>query len=189
MEAERPTIRPANQNDQNSVAKLFREVLPNADYIERFPKFREVELAFVNWKLDPERGGDMHLFFSDRTDRVLYVADLAHEVVAMGGAIMSEQGAELVRMQVRNSHRGRGIGTELLLACEKWARDAGASKIHLDTWVVNTSAQQFYEKHGFAKNRVITFELAEQFEKLGLDKVDGLSMDDLKSWEMEKHLQ
>lgn len=182
--------RPATADDFEAVATLFRGVLPNADYTVTHPVFRKVEEAFVEWKLDSGQGGDMHSFFEDPKDRVLYVVERSGHIVAMSGVIMGEgPHAELVRMQVLPEHQGQGIGQVLLHKCETWAREMGAVNMVLDTWVINETAQGFYERSGYKKSRVIKFEFAERFETLGLDKVNGLSIDDLKSWEMTKALE
>lgn len=59
-------------------------MLPSADYTATHPVFREVERAFVAWKLDPgEEGGDMLSFFEPREDRILYVVERGGAIVAM----------------------------------------------------------------------------------------------------------
>lgn len=185
-------VRSARPADFDAVAKLFRQVFPTTDYTRTHPAAREVELAFVEWKLDHEDSGDMHLFFAlgaEGSERVLFIVEDASSVIGMGGVILgSANNAELVRVQVLEQHQGKGIGTAILVACEAWARERGAKRLLLDTWVINTSGQRFYESNGFAKAREVRIELADRFHKLGLDAVSGLTIDDLRSWEMVKDL-
>lgn len=181
-------IRAAVLQDKESVVNIFREVLPNADFTVKYPAFQAVEKAFVEWKLNADDGGDMHLFFENESDRILFVADYHGLVVGMSGVILSQDGAELVRMQILPQFRRKGIGRNLLMTCAEWARENGATRMFLDTFVVNVSAQKFYENNGFVKKQIIQFELVDRFQQLGLDKVPNLTIEDLKSWEMWKEL-
>ena len=54
-------------------------------------------------------------------------------------------------MRVHPEFQQRGYGTEILKTLEAEARRLGYQFLHLDTAVVQTSAQKFYEKHGFQK--------------------------------------
>lgn len=183
-------IRPVTVVDAPSVTHLFRNILPNADYTVTYPKFAHVERAFVEWKLDADGGGDMHLFFqASSSNRRLFVAELQGHLIGMGGVILSEgDSAELVRMGVAQHARKAGVAGSLLAACEDWAREQGKKQMVLDTWTVNLAAQSFYENNGYHKTKQICFELAEQFQRLGLGNVDGLTINDLVSWEMQKTL-
>ena len=48
---------------------------------------------------------------------------------------------------VDESHRGTGIGSQLLMAAEKTAAERGCKYVFLDTF--GFQAPQFYEKHGY----------------------------------------
>ena len=48
---------------------------------------------------------------------------------------------------VHESHRGKGIGTKLLLEAEKEAVRRGCHHVHLDT--MSWQAPEFYKKHGY----------------------------------------
>jgi GNAT superfamily N-acetyltransferase len=54
-------------------------------------------------------------------------------------------------MVVDESHRGRGIGSQLLEQLISWARDQGCSDIELDSALHRKDAHVFYEKRGFEK--------------------------------------
>lgn len=50
---------------------------------------------------------------------------------------------------VKPVFRGRRIGPELLLAAERWAREAGCHEMASDTWVDNLHSQRVHEALGF----------------------------------------
>jgi ribosomal protein S18 acetylase RimI-like enzyme len=58
--------------------------------------------------------------------------------------------AEIKRMYVRRSHRGRGIGARVLAALESAAQQAGAARIVLETGALNTAACGLYRRFGYA---------------------------------------
>jgi len=50
---------------------------------------------------------------------------------------------------IDDSQRGKGYGTELLLACEQWARDHMADKIELTSRPSRVVAHHLYDKLGY----------------------------------------
>lgn len=57
--------------------------------------------------------------------------------------------AKIGLIAVDKDHRGKGIGTSLLKAAEKWAHDQELEKISVTTQGENLNAIEFYEKNGF----------------------------------------
>lgn len=53
---------------------------------------------------------------------------------------------------VREEHRGRGIGQQLLNAAKAYAVAAKAKGLQLETTPENTGAQKLYERFGFKKD-------------------------------------
>lgn len=58
--------------------------------------------------------------------------------------------AEIAKMMVRPSHRGRGIASALLGAAEALARDLGRTHLLLDT-ATDGGAAGLYERHGYRR--------------------------------------
>lgn len=54
---------------------------------------------------------------------------------------------ELHVLWVSDAQRGRGMGSALLQACERRARDLGAHSARLDTF--DWQAEAFYRRHGY----------------------------------------
>ena len=58
------------------------------------------------------------------------------------------------------SKRGKGRGTQVIEMIKRWCREQGYSELATDAELVNTSAQEFYEKLGFEQvDRVVAYRL------------------------------
>ncbi len=60
-----------------------------------------------------------------------------------------ENCAELQKLYLVDSVKGRGYGKELVFAAEAWAKDAGYGKMYLETHHDLKVAINLYEKVGF----------------------------------------
>jgi ribosomal protein S18 acetylase RimI-like enzyme len=49
---------------------------------------------------------------------------------------------------VKSECRNRGIGTKLLEASKKWAKDKGMEYLRLSVFPTNESGIRFYKRHG-----------------------------------------
>jgi len=76
---------------------------------------------------------------------------------------LGERVAILEDMIVSPNARGSGIGTGLLTYAISFARLNGVKRMTLLTDSTNTSAQRFYEKHGFLKSAMIPLRLTIPF--------------------------
>lgn len=74
-------------------------------------------------------------------NRVTLVLDDGNQVVAF----LASNDAEINQLYVHIDHQGKGIGTALLHK----AMSESAGRLTLYTFAANTTAQRFYEKHGF----------------------------------------
>lgn len=54
---------------------------------------------------------------------------------------------------VQPSHRGQGVGRQLLDAAEQYARETGAIRVVLETQVSNLPAQALYESRGYVRDK------------------------------------
>jgi len=73
-----------------------------------------------------------------------------HErAVGCGGVAFLGDFAELKRMYCRPAMRGQGVAPALLAKIEEAARDAGFTRLRLETGVHQHAAIRFYERSGF----------------------------------------
>ena len=66
-----------------------------------------------------------------------------------GGYLAAPDTAELISMFVRPQARGRGVGEAIIDAVAGWARDKGATTVHLWVTETNKHARLLYERCGF----------------------------------------
>lgn len=72
--------------------------------------------------------------------------------IACGGVKRLEPGvAEIKRMYVAPSHRGRGIGRVLLGGLERRCRELGYRRVRLDTGPEQPAARAIYERAGYRR--------------------------------------
>ena len=92
--------------------------------------------------------------------RVVLVGELAGRVVGVATVeirdtpdspwLVPRRFASIESLVVAPDARRRGIGRDLLLACESWAKEQGATEMELSVWDFNTSALALYERSGYA---------------------------------------
>lgn len=102
-------------------------------------------------------------YFDESTDRLFesfqlensayFVAEENDEIIG-GAGIFPTKGlpsdtVELVKMYMKSSSRGKGIGKLLMLECIEFAKKAGYQNIYLETLPELSAAVSAYEKLGF----------------------------------------
>jgi putative acetyltransferase len=78
-----------------------------------------------------------------------FIARLAGDAVGCGGVALFETFAEVKRMYVRESVRGRGIAQALLARIEADVAKSGVELLRLETGSRQVAAVRFYEREGF----------------------------------------
>ncbi len=97
------------------------------------------------------------------------LGDPAGKIVAKGGGVLfaldddgavvgccalmalADGGFEVAKMAVADSHKGRGIGRELMAACIGRARSVGARRLYLETNSGLAPALGLYRRFGFVE--------------------------------------
>ena len=78
--------------------------------------------------------------------------DVVVGVIGMGLAHYYERNGQYARvlaLSVREADRGAGVGTMLLRAAERWARDAGANNVFVNSGNHRADAHAFYLGQGY----------------------------------------
>jgi GNAT superfamily N-acetyltransferase len=62
--------------------------------------------------------------------------------------------AELASLHVRQDVRGQGVGGRLVDTFTGWAKDRGASRLHVTAYAANEPALRLYRSRGFAPQSI-----------------------------------
>ena len=104
---------------------------------------------------DPELD-HLSAFYSRRPERRAYFVGLEEDGQIVGGTGIAEfdgirDCAELQKLYLDDSAKGKGYGKELAAAAENWARSAGYRHLYLETHTNFAIAMKLYEKMGFRR--------------------------------------
>jgi len=131
------TMRPARPHD---AAAVRRELTAYLEYIGDTLDAEGLDHDIAHW--EEEYGG--------RTGVLLLVVDPAGEVVGTAAVRVLEPGvAELKRMWLRPTVRGRGLAQELLDRCLDEGRRLGCRAMRLDSQTKLAAAVKLYRSNGF----------------------------------------
>jgi ribosomal protein S18 acetylase RimI-like enzyme len=100
--------------------------------------------------IDQHNKKTMILIAEDEQGERLGFASVSHSTHFTG-----QRQASIGELASTEQAEGLGVGSALVDACEKWAREQGYSIITLTTGAGNTRALKFYEHRGF-RNEDIT---------------------------------
>jgi GNAT superfamily N-acetyltransferase len=90
--------------------------------------------------------------FASAVDRAMFVAEGEGRLVGCCGAFLGDEGIPfIVSMWVDPAARRRGVGRELLVAVERWARDLGKERLRLHLVEGNGAAASLYLRAGFRR--------------------------------------
>lgn len=78
-----------------------------------------------------------------------FVASLNGAPIGCGGVALFDGFAEVKRMYVRESARGKGVAQKILVRLEAEARATGMPMLRLETGTVQHAAMRLYERAGF----------------------------------------
>ena len=96
----------------------------------------------------------LSVYYNKNPSRRAYFVALDERGRVIGGAGAAEfdgiaDCAELQKLYLEDSAKGKGYGKELMRIVEDWARAAGYKRIYLETHTNLSAAMRLYEKMGF----------------------------------------
>jgi putative acetyltransferase len=128
----------SEEEDFLKARNLFIEYANSLDFDLHFQNF-DKELEEIDIQYNTPDGG-----------LILIIDSLTSKEVGCAGIRKSEENiAELKRMFIKEEHRNKGLGKELLQRAIELAKELGYKKIRLDTLDTMRSAIALYEKFGF----------------------------------------
>ena len=112
--------------------------------------FAELDARFPGG-FDPGDALDQAAALYNPPTGAFFVARIDGATAGCGGVVdVDETTAEIKRMWVSPQHRGRGVGRMILAALEQHARDAGRTRVVLDTNGTLLEARAMYEAAGYS---------------------------------------
>lgn len=136
------TCRKIEAADDKQIAKIIRANL------EKFHLDIPGTVYF-----DPELDHLSDFYSADLQRRVYYIAlGEAGEIIGGAGAVEFSgfpDCAELQKLYLTDSEKGKGYGKELVRLVENWARSAGYRNLYLETHTNLAAAMKMYGKLGF----------------------------------------
>lgn len=142
------TIREAQPGDVAGIAAVLRDELSH--HIGLMPeRFRMTDPVLPDGWLDSQLAQDnRRLFVAMLDEQVVGVALIRIETDDHDIAV-PRQYAYINELGVLETHRGQGIGQQLMRYIETWALEMGMIEIELNVWESNTGARRFYERLGY----------------------------------------
>ena len=141
------TIRPASEADRDFVLGLAKRLVDGFDAPSHRTKPELIEgdrRALEAWFDQPSK-----------EDEAMLVAELEGKpagcayLVTLVDYFNERPHAHLSVLAVDKPAEGKGVGSALLSACERWARDRGSDRLTLSALVTNARARALYERRGF----------------------------------------
>ena len=93
---------------------------------------------------EAESGGDFLICAANETGEIVGF------IWAERGKLKRVRHSAYVVTGIRSAYRRQGIGTELFLRLDDWAKKNGIIRLELTVECPNTAAKRLYEKSGFA---------------------------------------
>ena len=135
--------------------EIMIEVVDDTNLEEVLPLIRQY-LAFYNISgIDDEKNARYFSKFGPSTDLgCLFAYRLDGQIVGFATVYFSYASSILSKVAIMNdlytteAYRRRGIGKELIMHCERFAREHGAARLQWVTAATNTTAQAVYNSLG-----------------------------------------
>jgi len=136
------TIRPIEEKDNLSLAKMIRSVFEEHDAPRQGTVYS-----------DPTTDNLYQLFQTVKS--ILWIAEIEGKSIGCCGVYptkgLNENCAELVKFYLDKSARGKGVGKELMQRCILSSKEFGYKHLYLESLPQFSKAVSIYEKQGFIR--------------------------------------
>ncbi len=131
-----------NSSDDEAIASIIRANLEKLHLNIPGTAYFDPELDHLSTYYNADSKKRAYFIALDETDQV------------MGGVGIAKfkyipDCAEIQKLYLNDSAKGKGYGKELMQIAEAWAREAGYGQLYLETHSNLTAAMKLYEKLGF----------------------------------------
>lgn len=137
----KPSILPMQESDLTDIAVLAQELGYPSELSELLERFQHLSSrdnhALLVYKENSQVLGFIHL---ERVDDLI-----------------EEQKVEIKALAIKESERGKQIGSKLVSTSKEWARQKGLHTIYLSCNILRNKAHDFYLKEGFTRMKTSHF--------------------------------
>jgi GNAT superfamily N-acetyltransferase len=84
------------------------------------------------------------------------------QTVAIGRGCVDDEWLGVTAVEVVESHRRRGLATQIMRALWRWGAEQGATRSYLQVWAGNTAAMTLYERLGYREHHVYRYRVEPQ---------------------------
>jgi len=166
------TLRSADEQDVERVMDLYEDVAAEGRWIGG-----EAPIDRARW-----REGFLNRFTPGAAPAPMFLAEATSDQALIGSlGVESHGGIGDLGMMVAFDWRGRGVGSALLQAAVRWARESGLHKLVLQVWPHNERAQALYRKAGFVQEGYLRRQYRRRNGQLWDAVVMGLVLDESSS--------
>ena len=141
-------IRPITENDVERFFHMLCQLDEETDFMMYEPGERQERTKDLNRLAgiieEAESGGDFLICAANETGEIVGF------IWAERGKLKRVRHSAYVVTGIRSAYRRQGIGTELFLRLDDWAKKNGIIRLELTVECPNTAAKRLYEKSGFA---------------------------------------
>ncbi len=141
------TLRPGRPTDGRALARLFAEVRREGRWLITAPgAVSEPSEGF--WIAEMIRAAEHLVLVAEADGEVV-----GNVLVSVDRGVATEH-VGVLSILLGDGWRNVGIGSELIVAAQRWAADRGLRKLSLGVFPDNERAIAVYEKHGFVREGV-----------------------------------
>lgn len=143
-------IRPFEERDREACVQLAPRLLEN---VNPFQDEGSEPIDTVEWMLEHQQTqpgqGAQAVFVAEDDEGIAGMVK-----VFMKGQLVGQREAYVDGLAVQERVSRQGVGSELMKACEEWARGRGHKWLHIETPASNQVARDFYAAIGYGEEVV-----------------------------------